>query len=64
MISWVYKHFNRFNLFYFKQVGFRKKFASKDALAELTETIRTGLKNNLSSSFFVDLRKAFDTLDQ
>ena len=34
-----------------------------NALAELTERLRMGKGKNIKCSFFVALRKAFDTLD-
>ena len=51
-----------FSLFYKKQFGFRKKHSTIDALIELMEKVRLfGAKN--TSCFFIDLKKAFDTID-
>ena len=61
MLTRVYEYMEGFNLFYFKQFGFRKKHSTIDALAELTERIRSSKSETVS--FFLDLKKAFDTLD-
>ena len=57
----LYEYMEGLNLFYFKQFGFRKKHSTNDALAELTEKIRSSKSETIS--FFLDLKKAFDTLD-
>ena len=38
-----------FNLLYFKQFGFRKKYSTIDALAELTERIRSSKSETVFS---------------
>ena len=54
-------YLDRFCLIY-KQFGFRKKHCTIDALVEMTEKI--GFSNfEKRFSFFLDLKKAFDTLD-
>ena len=54
-------YLERFCLIYKKQFGFRKKHCI-DALVEMTEKIRfSNFEKRLS--FFLDLKKAFDTLD-
>ena len=64
MCDRLYYYFEKFNLFYSKQFGFAnsKKHSCIDALAELTEWQRHQ-KNNAATYFFLDLKKAFDTLD-
>ena len=58
----LYEYFEKFKLFYYKQFGFLKKHSCIDAWAELTENLR--FNGTISQySFFLDLRKAFDTLD-
>ena len=44
-------------------IGFTKTNRTSDVLAELTERIRLGINGKFNASFFVDLNKAFDTLD-
>ena len=47
-----------------KQFGFRKKHSTNDALISLTEEIRRSLDSGkLSCGVFIDLQKAFDTVD-
>ena len=61
MFSRIYEYLEHFSLLYRKQFGFRKKHSTKDALAELTERIRVSQFKVVN--FFLDLQKAFDTLD-
>ena len=62
MFNRVYFYMEHFSLIYQKQFGFRKKHSTIDALIELMENVRRfGAKN--TSSFFIDLKKAFDTID-
>jgi hypothetical protein len=47
-----------------KQFGFRSKHSTNHALISLTETIRKQLDSgNFSCGVFIDLQKAFDTVD-
>ena len=59
----LYNYLEKYNLLYDKQFGFREKHCTIDALAELTEIIRMGAKETHNISVFLDLKKAFDTLD-
>ena len=63
MYNRIYAYMEKFALLYSKQFGFRSKHSTIEAVVELTEKIR--LKNSFKEaySFFLDLRKAFDTLD-
>ena len=63
MFNRVYSYFERFSLFYHRQFGFRKKHSTTDALVEFTENLRSVSKRRNVFSFFLDLRKAFDTID-
>ena len=46
------------------QFGFRQQCSTSHALINITENIRTALDNgNIGCGVFVDLRKAFDTVD-
>jgi retron-type reverse transcriptase len=52
------------NIIYEYQFGFRKKYSTNHALLSIIEQIRTNLDNkNFACSIFVDLQKAFDTVD-
>ena len=59
----LYSYFENLSLLYNKQFGFRTKHSTIDAVAELTENLRMRSHTNEIYSFFLDLRKAFDTLD-
>jgi hypothetical protein len=52
------------NLIYDFQFGFRKKFSTDHALLSITEQIKNNFQNkNFSCGVFVDLEKAFDTVN-
>lgn len=52
------------NILYKNQFGFRKGHNTSHAIIALTEEIRAALDNNeFSVGIFVDLQKAFDTVD-
>ena len=64
----VYKRTVRFldcnNIIYYSQYGFREKHSCTDAVMELSTEILKSRENNLNTiSMFLDLSKAFDTLD-
>ena len=60
LTSFLLKH----NLFYNKQFGFRKSHSTNHALITLTEKIKQALDNGqFSCGVFIDLQKAFDTVD-
>ena len=63
MHSRIYIYLEKFDLLYDRQFGFREKYATIDALAELTERIRLGNDKIINCSLFIDLKKPFDTLD-
>ena len=55
---------NRFNQIYSRQFGFRKSYSTVDTLINIVERIRESLdKGEFSCGVFVDLQKAFDTVD-
>ena len=56
-------YFTYFNLFFCNQLGFRPKKSTVDALVNITETIRHDLTHKLPVAIFLDLKKAFDTVD-
>ena len=60
----VYKFLTLYNSFFEMQFGFREKHSTSHALISLTETIRQALDDNkFACGIFIDLRKAFDTVD-
>ena len=61
MYNQMYNYLEHFSLFKKKQFGFRSKLSTIDALVELTEKIRSW--SEIMISFFLDLRKAFDSLN-
>ena len=64
MYDRVYKFLSAQNSFFDKQFGFRDKHSTSHALISLTERIREALDNNkFACGIFIDLKKAFDTVD-
>ena len=60
----LYDHITKHNLSFVGQYGFRKRHSTEYAALELVDRISNGLDNrNLPISIFLDLSKAFDTLD-
>ena len=62
MYNRVYDFFEKNLLFSSKQFGFRVKHSTIDALVEFIEKVRS-CKDLPVFSFFLDLKKAFDTID-
>ena len=64
MHNQIYEHFNSLNILYPNQYGFRKNHSTEYAAMELVERIiREMDKNSTPINIFMDLSKAFDTLD-
>ena len=64
MYSRLYKFFNDNKLIYQLQFGFRQNYSTSHAIINLTEDIRNNLdQGNIGCGIFVDLQKAFDTVD-
>ena len=60
----VIKFFNKHELFTSEQFGFRAKFATDFAIADIYDKLIYNLDNELSScAIFLDLAKAFDSVD-
>ena len=63
----MYNRMNKFfsdnNLIYSLQFGFRQKYSTVQALISLTENIRKKLEGNIGCGIFVDLQKAFYTVE-
>ena len=64
VFSRMYKFLEEYNCIYSLQFGFRAKHSTNHALIDITEKIRNALDNkNLVCGVFVDLQKAFDTVN-
>ena len=64
MCKRIFKFFSDNNLIYHSQFGFRQKYSKLHALISLTESIRKNLDDgNIGCGIFVDLQKAFDTVE-
>ena len=60
----IYKFFSENNLIYSLQFRLRQKYSTVHALINLTESIRKNLdEGNIGCGIFVDLQKAFDTIE-
>ena len=60
----LYTFLNNNNFIYNLQFGFRQQYSTSPALINITENIRKSLDNgNIGCGVFVDLQKAFDTVD-
>ena len=60
----LYEYFEKHNLFYSSQYGFREKHSTEMAGLELTDRILKDIdKRDTSLAIFMDLSKTFDTLD-
>ena len=60
----LYSFFDDFELFYELQYGFRKKYSTDHAILSITEEIRQNIDNGkFTCGVFVDLEKAFDTVN-
>ena len=56
-------HIERHNILYDKQYGFRKKRLTEMAITELTKLSNAIDEGKLNAGIFLDLSKAFDTVD-
>ena len=60
----VYDYFDKNSLFYKNQYGFRQLHSTELAYLEITDKIIEGMdQGKIPLSIFLDLSKAFDTLD-
>ena len=64
MYSRIFKFLNDNSSIYPLQFGLRQRFSTTDALISITEDITKNLdEGNISCGIFVDLQKAFDTVE-
>ena len=64
MYKRVYRFLTLKESFFEMQFGFREKHSTSHALISLTEKIREAIDtNNFACGIFIDLKKAFDTVD-
>ena len=64
MYNRLYNFLTKYNCIYKSQFGFRQHHSTIHALIDLTENIRHALdKNEFAVGVFIDLQKAFDTVD-
>ena len=60
----LYKFLDSMDAFYPLQFGFRERYSTNYALISMTETIRNTIDNgNYGCGVFIDLKKAFDTVN-
>ena len=60
----LYDYFNNNNIFYINQFGFRENLSTELAVAQIYEDFVTCVDNKeIVCSVFIDLKKAFDTVD-
>ena len=62
MYNRIYKFLDKNNIIYSLQFDFRQHYSISYALLNLTETIMKAL-GSFACGIFVDLQKAFDTVD-
>ena len=64
MYKRLYTFLNENNIIYSLQFGFRQQYSTSLTLINLTENIRKALDDgSIGCGVFVDLQKAFDTVD-
>ena len=64
MYKRLYAFLNNNNIIYNLQFGFRQQYSTSHVLINITEIVRKALDDgNIGCGVFVDLQKAFDTVD-
>ena len=59
----IFDYIEKFKIFGENQFGFRNRKSAVDALVNVVKNIRLEKKGNNSTTFFLDLKKAFDTVN-
>ena len=60
----MYDFLNKNELFYERQLGFRREHSTNHALISVSEDVKTCIdKGLLTAGVFIDLEKAFDTVN-
>ena len=64
MYNRLYNHLRENNILYNKQFGFQKNTSADHAILELVNELRQSFdENKFTVGVFIDLSKAFDTID-
>ena len=64
MYKRLYNHLSQNHMLYPKQFGFQKSHSTEHAIIQLTDQLNSSFeKNNFKLGVFIDLSKAFDTVD-
>ena len=64
MFQQIHRYFNNYNIYYSNQYGFRQYHSTELAQIELIDRVVTDMdKGKLPINIFIDLTKAFDTID-
>ena len=64
MYNRLFKHISNHNLLYNKQFGFQKHHSTEHAIVQLVSEISESFEGNMYTlGIFIDLSKAFDTVD-
>ena len=64
MYKRLYNHLSQNHVLYLKQFGFQKSHSTEHAIIQLIDQINSSFeKNNFTLGVFIDLSKAFDTVD-